>query len=258
MANGIKMTIEGRVARIVLSRPERRNAIDTAMLTAFEEVLERLGRERGVDVAVLSGKGPAFCAGTNFKDIDEQSVADTWHWQRRTGELVERWARQEATTVTAFNGPAVGSGAILGLASDLRIATAGTFISFPEVDYGIPLTWSGIPILTALLGGDRARRALLLRERIDADEMARRDLVIDVVPPGELGAATDRLVASLLETAPLARLMAKRAVAAAVAAPGFATNVYEPFLAALGIATRQTNAKSRTAARAKSRPKRES
>ena len=242
MSTGIQLTIDGRVAHIVLSKPERRNAIDTAMLEAFEDILHRLGRERGVEVAVLRGEGPSFCAGTDFKDLTGQGVADTWHWQRRTGELVERWARQEATTITAFNGPAVGSGAILGLASDLRIATADTWFSFPEVEYGIPLTWSGIPILTALLGGDRARRALLLRERIETDELLRRDLVFELVAPTELAAATDRIVEKLLATAPLARLMAKRAVAAAVATPGFATNSYEPFLAALGIAVRGAEA----------------
>jgi enoyl-CoA hydratase/carnithine racemase len=238
MTEPIQLAVDGRLARVTLSRPDSRNAFDMAMLTAFEDVLTDLGRQRGIEVAVLSGMGKAFCAGTDLKELERLTDADTLHWQRRTGELVERWTRLEATTVTAFNGPAVGSGAIVGLASDLRIAVEGTFFRFPEAAYGIPLTWSGIPILNALLGADRTRRALLLAERLETDELRRLDLIMKAVAPDELGRETDALVARLLDSPQMGRLMAKRAVAAAAAAPGFATGAFEPFLATLGVMTR--------------------
>lgn len=238
MTDPIRLTIDGKIARVTLSRPDRRNAFDTAMLAAFEDVIAKLGRTRGVEVAVLSGEGPSFCAGTDLKELASLDHEDTLHWQRRTGEVVERWTRLEATTVTAFNGPAIGSGAIVGLASDLRLAAEGTFFSFPEAGLGIPLTWSGIPILTNLLGADRTRRALLLSERIGTDDLVALDLILKAVPASTLAAETDALVAQLLEAPQIARLMAKRAVAAAVAAPGFATGGFEPFLATLGVMTR--------------------
>ncbi len=238
MTDPIQLSIDGNIARVTLSRPARRNAFDTAMLTAFEDTIATLGRTRGVEIAVLTGQGSSFCAGTDLKELEKLSDADTLHWQRRTGELVERWTRLEATTVTAFNGPAIGSGAIVGLSSDLRLAADTTFFSFPEAGFGIPLTWSGIPILNALLGADRTRRALLLRERLEATEIARLDLVLKVVRPEDLAAEVDGLVAHLLEAPQVGRLMAKRAVAAAAAAPGFSTGAFEPFLATLGVMTR--------------------
>ena len=234
----VELTIEGRVARVVLSREARRNSFDTAMLEEFEDTIVALGRARGVEIAVLTGKGPSFCAGTDLKQLEHLTADDTLHWQRRTGEMVERWTRLPLTTLTAFNGPAIGSGAVLGLASDLRIAADTTWFTLPEVAFGIPLTWSGVPVLTAMLGADRVKRALLLRERIEAKEMLSLDLVMSVVEPVELGTETERVLRLLLESPHLGRMMAKGATTAAAAVPGFSTNLYEPYLAAYGVATR--------------------
>jgi len=238
MTESIALEISGKVAHVVLSRPDRRNAFDTAMLAAFEDAITELSRQRALEVAVLRAEGPAFCSGTDLKELAQLQPADTLHWQRRTAETIERWSRLEVTTITAFNGPAIGSGAVIGLASDLRIATRETFISFPEVGFGIPLTWSGIPVLNALLGPDRTRRMLLLCEQIAADEMSKLDLVMKVVDADDIDKETEALVARVLQSPQIGRLMSKRAVAAAASAPGFITGSYEPFLAALAVIMR--------------------
>jgi enoyl-CoA hydratase/carnithine racemase len=238
MSTGIDLLFDGRVAHVVLAKPARRNAIDTAMLAQLEDVLHELGRRRDIEIAVLRAEGTVFCAGTDLKELSALGAGDTLHWQRRTGEIVERWSRLELTTVTSFNGPAIGAGAVLGLASDIRIAADTVQVSFPEVAFGIALTWSGIPLLAPLIGADRLKRALLLRETIGIEELARHGLFAAVVAAADLPATLDRTVETLLGMPRLARLMAKRATAAAVAAPGFVTNGYEPFLASLGIAAR--------------------
>ena len=222
---------------MILSRPDRRNAFDTEMLTAYEDTITELGRRRGIEAVVLRAEGTAFCAGTDTKELADFTPDDVLHWQRRTAEAVERWTRLEATTITAFNGPAIGSGAIIGLASDLRIATPEAFVAFPELRLGLPLTWGGIPVLSALLGPDRTKRMLLLGERIEAPEMLSLDLVMKVAVAEAIEAETEALVARLLESPQLARLMTKRAVAAAAAGAG--TAAYEPFLAALAVAARE-------------------
>lgn len=238
MSEGIELIVEGRVAHVVIDKPARRNALDTAMLARFETVLHELGRRRDLDVAVLRATGTAFCAGSDLKELAGLGADDTLHWQRRTGEIVERWSRLDLTTVTAFNGPAIGSGAVLGLASDIRIAADTVHFAFPEVAFGIPLTWSGFSILAPLLGADRLKRALLLGETLRLEELVRRDLFTAVVTPADLAPVLEKVVARLLAMPRLARLMTKRTAAAAIAAPGFATNGYEPFLASLGIAAR--------------------
>lgn len=232
MADSIELSVEGRVAHLVLNAPARRNAFDTRMLTAFEDAITALDRDRAVEVVVLRAEGPSFCSGTDLKELATFDADDTLHWQGRTGAAVEGWARLRAITVTAFNGPAVGSGAVIGLASDLRIAADTATLVFPEVSFGIPMTWNGIPILTALLGPDRAKRLLLLSETLAPDDLLRLDLVTEVVPRADLETATAALVEKILAAPALARQMTKRAALAAAQGAGAE---HEPFLASLAV-----------------------
>ncbi|GAA1519536.1 enoyl-CoA hydratase/isomerase family protein [Sphaerisporangium rubeum] len=232
----VTLTVENRVATVTLARPARRNSFDLDMLACFEDVLHRLGRADGVEVVLLTGEGPAFCAGTDLDELAKLDPATTLRVQHRTADLVERWHRLEQTTVTAFNGPAIGSGAVLGLASDLRIAAATTFFAFPEVSFGIPLTWSGMAILADLAGADRAKRWVMLGDRLDREELLRHDLVMSVVPADGLAGAAARLVDRLLADPPLGRAMTKRA--ARLAGPRFEAVAADPYLGALGVALR--------------------
>ncbi|MEU8802326.1 enoyl-CoA hydratase/isomerase family protein [Spirillospora sp. NPDC048819] len=233
----VTLRIEGRLATVVLNRPERRNSFDLAMLARFEDVLHRLGREPGVEVVVLTGNGAAFCAGTDLDELATLDAAVTMDVQRRTAELVERWYRLEQTTVTAFNGPAIGSGAVLGLASDLRLAATTCFFTFPEVSFGIPLTWSGMAILADLAGADRAKRWVMLGERIETGAMLHHELVMRVEPPGEpLERAAAELAGRLLADPPLGRSMAKRA--ARLAGPRFEAVAADSYMGALSVALR--------------------
>lgn len=235
-ADEILLTIEGPVARVTLNAPARRNAFDTAMLAAFEDTITALDRNRAVEVVVLRAEGPSFCGGTDLKELATLDADDTLHWQGRTGAAVDAWSRLRAVTVTAFNGPAIGSGAVIGLASDLRVAADTARLAFPEVSFGIPMTWNGIPLLTALLGPDRTKRLLLLSETLEPDDLLRLDLVSAVVPRNELEAATAALVERVLAAPVLARQMTKRAVLAAAGGPG-AGAAHEPFMASLAVQT---------------------
>lgn len=235
MANGIDLVIDGPLARLTLNRPERRNAFDLAMLAAFEDALHRIAQTRDVNVVLMTGAGSTFCAGTDLKELQDLDAAATLHWQRRTGEAVERWARLDAVTVTAFNGPAIGSGAVLGFAADLRIGADTLWFTLPEVGFGIPLTWSGVSILAPLIGADRVKRALLLAERFDAAEIGRLGLA-EIVRAGGLDARVDAVLKHLLAAPALAQRMTKRATAALN--PGFAASAWEPFNASLAIAQR--------------------
>ncbi len=179
----------GRLARVTLHRPSRRNSFDLRMLARLEDVLHELGRDRTVEVVVLTGDGTVFCAGTDLHELAGLDAETTMYVQRRTAELVERWYRLEQTTVAAFNGPAIGSGAVLGLASDLRVAADSAYFTFPEVTFGIPLTWSGMAILADLVGADLAKRWLLLGERVEPADMLALRLVTAVVDVDGLPAA---------------------------------------------------------------------
>ncbi|MDG4766057.1 enoyl-CoA hydratase/isomerase family protein [Solwaraspora sp. WMMD406] len=236
MTPSVTLHRDGRLATVTLRRPDRRNSFDLAMLARFEEVLHLLGQDTDTDVVVLTGAGSAFCAGTDLDELATLDVATTMAVQRRTADLVERWYRLEQTTVTVFNGPAIGSGAVLGLASDLRVAADSCFFSFPEVTFGIPLTWSGMAILADLVGADRAKRWLLLGERIEPARLRALELVTDVVPVDQLDAARAALSDRLLSVSPVGRSMTKRA--ARLAGPRFEAAAADSYLGALSVALR--------------------
>lgn len=232
----VRVARTGRVARVTLHRPHRRNSFDLAMLARFEDVLHELSRDEQVEVVVLTGAGTAFCAGTDLRELATLDATTTLAVQRRTAELVERWYRLEQTTVAVFNGPAIGSGAVLGLAADLRIASDTCHLAFPEVTFGIPLTWSGMAILADLVGADRAKRWLLLGERIEPADLLRLDLVTACLSAEELPAGVDRLLDRLLATSPVGRSMTKRT--ARLAGPRFDAVATDSYLAALAVALR--------------------
>jgi len=232
----VELRRDGRLAHVTLNRPGRRNSFDLAMLGDLEDILHALRRDRALEVVVLTGAGTAFCAGTDLRELAGLDAEVTMHVQRRTAELVEGWFRLDQTTLTVFNGPAIGSGAVLGLASDLRLAADTCFFQFPEVTFGIPLTWSGIAILSDLVGADRAKRWLLTGERLDATALERLHLVQSSLSGDALPAAVDALVDRLLSVPHAGRSMTKRA--ARLAGPRFESAATDSYLGALGVALR--------------------
>lgn len=176
MGDAVSTERAGDILRIALTRPDRRNAFDAAMIDELTAAFEGAGDARAV---VLSGEGPSFSAGA---DLD---------WMRagveldRDGNLAEgrRLARLfaavdgcPAPVVAAVHGHAIGGGAGLVACADIAVAAPGTAFAFSEVRIGLlPATIS--PYVLARIGETAARRYLLTAERFDAAEALRIGLV---------------------------------------------------------------------------------
>ena len=150
----------GAVARIVLDRPERLNALTLGMA----EVLPRLLREALDDpatrVLVVTGAGRAFCAGADIallRDLVERQDRDAFARLVDTAREVLRIVHgSPKPVVAAVNGPAAGGGANLALACDLRIASDGASIGQTFVRIGLHPDWGGSWLLPRLVGASRA------------------------------------------------------------------------------------------------------
>lgn len=128
----------GKVRVLTLNRPEKRNALDTALTQALLKELRTADAEDGVDAIVLTGAGPSFCAGADlseFKDLKEMSAAE----QRAelTMQLHLVFSKMTTPVVTAINGAAMGGGAGLALAGDLAVMGLHAKIGYPEAKHGI-------------------------------------------------------------------------------------------------------------------------
>lgn len=190
---------EGAIGRVWLDRPERRNALNQPILEEITDLFGRLARTFELRVVVLGGRGPSFCAGADLKDppgvakMGDPSLSLRERlWISDLGtRAIEAIERIDAITMARVHGHAIGGGALLALACDLRIAAEGTLFGIPEVGLGDVLTWKGIPRLIADVGIARARELLVVGDRIDAATAERYGLVNRVVAPEQLDRAVD-------------------------------------------------------------------
>lgn len=199
---------DGPILRVWLARPASRNALDTRTLDEIATLYASLARDFPVRVVILGGRGPSFCAGADRRDPPGRERlrgdSDASERERRwTSQIGLRACRAiedaEVPTLARIHGYAIGGGAALALACDFRIASGDAVFSIPEVDLGIPLTWGATARLVHEIGAARAREAILLCERFDAQRAATWGVVHRVVPAADLDAVVDdwaqRLVA---------------------------------------------------------------
>ncbi len=210
----VETRLENEVCILRLCRPEKLNALSTALEQALGDALDRPDVRESACV-VFTGSGRAFSAGADiseFADRDPEAIA---RYYRESGGVYERVAALQQPTISAIHGYCLGGGLELALATDLRIADETAVFGFPEVSIGI-LPSSGGTVRTArLLGPARAKQLILLGGRLDAAEALAAGLVTEVVAAdGSLARALE-LARSIAALPRLAVSVAKQAIDAA-------------------------------------------
>jgi enoyl-CoA hydratase len=236
------LVIDGAVARLTLERPEALNALNRDMATMLEHSLGRLARSKDVTVAIVSGRGRAFCAGNDIAEMPKLKPAEAKALSRRWQRIMDHFARLPQVTIAAVHGYALGGGCMLAAAQDLRIAEASARFGLPEVTLGFNPSY-GIARLLDIVGGGPARDLLLTGRHVDAAEALRMGLVTRVVPDGTLAAAADELAAGIARL-PRGGLAASKAIVADIRA-GKSGNAAQAYAAAL---RRDKGARARIAA----------
>lgn len=186
----LNVTSAGRVATVVLNRPQSRNAMSAQLMREMIQCAQRLGAKRDLDVIIVRGAGKWFSAGADLKDASRwgnQSLPlDEQRETARLGYVMARaWEEVPQITIAAIEGYCIGGGLALSAALDWRVIAEDAFVSLPEIALGIPLTWGTIPRLVNLLGPARAKRLTILCERVPARDALQMGLVDYVTPPGK-------------------------------------------------------------------------
>ncbi len=203
----------GNVLWVWLCRPEKRNALSTAVLEDLADLFTALQTDFATRAVVLAGRGPSFCAGADRgappgSEVLASASGATDRQRRWASQIGLRACRaiecSEIPTVARLQGHVVGGGVALALACDFRIAAADAMFRVPEVDLGIPLTWGATARLIQECGMARAREAILMCDRFDAATAERWGAVHRVVDETQL----DRTVEEWAE-----RLAAKPEIA---------------------------------------------
>lgn len=212
MSDVVRYGVEGRAAVITLNRPDRRNALSRELIAALGGAFTRAGDDAAVRGVVLTGGGPAFCAGMDLAELQASLSAEQgelWDDAHSLSRLYEQIYRLPKPTVAAVNGAAVAGGAGMMTVCDLAVAVPGAKFGYPEVRRGLVAAMV-LPHLLRHVGERAARHLLLTGELIDADAALRACLINAVVPAEELMPTALAWADSMAEGGPDALAETKR------------------------------------------------
>lgn len=212
----VRVEVDGHIATMTLSRPEKLNALDLDMLQALSVAADEVEHNAYVRVAVLTGEGRGFSAGGDIRAWAGMQPQDFGHaWVRHGHRIFERLATLRVPLIAALNGHALGGGLELAGVADIRIAETHIKIGLPETGLGMIPGWSGTQRLVKRFGAQVVRRMALGGEIFTADEACRFGIVDAVAPTGGSVAAAIAYADRIVQRGPAALEVAKLMIAVA-------------------------------------------
>jgi enoyl-CoA hydratase/carnithine racemase len=202
MADDVLVTSRDHICTVTLNRPQKRNALNSAMIAQLRETFERVATDRSIRVMIVRGNGSAFCAGLDLREMAAQREAG----EADLGGLEKVLEDLEACpqpTIAAVQGDAVAGGCELALHCDIRVAADTARFSMPLARIGlavpVTLTWK----LVDTIGAAKTNELLFTGEAVAAETAATLGLVNRVVPADELDSAVEALTRQIVQNAPL-------------------------------------------------------
>jgi len=214
-------SLDGKVATITLNRPERKNPLTFESYAELRDTFRELVYSETVKVVVVTGAGGNFCSGGDVHEIigplvrmqeagDMRGLLD---FTRMTGDLVKAMRACPQVIVAAVDGICAGAGAILAMASDLRLGTAQSKLAFLFVRVGLAGADMGAcNILPRIVGAGRAAELLYTGRAIDGNEAERWGFYNRLCPPERLEAEALELARALAAGPTFAHAMTKRCI----------------------------------------------
>jgi enoyl-CoA hydratase len=211
--------IDDCVATVTINRPEKLNALNTAVRQAFTATLRRLEAHPDVRAAIVTGAGDkAFVAGADIAEFEHRTAVEQLTISR-CGTVFSAAASFRKPLIAAINGYCLGGGCELALACDIRIASATARLGQPEVNLALIPGGGGTQRLARLVGVGQAFKLIYSGEIIDADEALRIGLVEEVVAPDQLMPRARQIATSIAAKSPVALQLIKEAIQASLELP---------------------------------------
>ena len=217
------------VARLTISNPGKRGALDHPILDGFTSTMPRLDAR----CVIITGEQTTFSAGYDIGDLRDEVFADeaerlVAHPFAAAIDAIEAY---RYPTVAALNGHAIGGGLELAISCDLRIAAATIALGMPPAKLGLVYSHTGIRKFIDIVGAARTRELFLVGARIDARTARSWGLVNAVAEDGRLAEEALALAVEIAGNAPLAQVGNKRVIGAVLDARGeIATDVERELL----------------------------
>ncbi len=188
-ADVLLIDTEDRVRTLTLNRPQARNALSSELRKRFFQALRDAETDDDVDVAILTGADPVFCAGLDLRELGDSS---------QLPDISPHWPPMTKPVIGAINGAAVTGGLELALYCDILIASEQARFADTHARVGLLPTWGLSVRLPQKVGVGLARRMSMTGDYLSAAEALRAGLVTEVVPHEDLLPAARRVAASIV------------------------------------------------------------
>jgi methylglutaconyl-CoA hydratase len=212
MADEILCRVENGIAVVTMNRPESANSLSISLMIGLRETLNRLETDDSTKVIILTGSGEkTFCAGIDVKEREKMTQEEVF--RSRPLHVMPLFRDIEEMTkplIAAVNGVALGGGAELALACDIRIASENASFGLIEIRWGIIPPGGSCQRLPRIVGSGKAKELIFTGRIIDAKEAERIGIYNQVVPSGKLFDTTHKLAEEINKNSLVAVRQAKR------------------------------------------------
>jgi enoyl-CoA hydratase len=216
-AGRILYTAAEGIARLVIDRPEKHNAITPQMTHELRDACAQVDADQSVRVAIIIGGGErSFCAGSDMNALAD--LSDPWAFRNRV-EYAALVREIRKPVIAALRGWVLGGGMEIALAADIRIAARSARIGGPEVTRGWVGGGGASQMLPRLVGYGQTMRLLLTGDPIDAETALRIGLIEEMVEDAELVRCATEMAAKIASFSPIATQSVKAATRAALSMP---------------------------------------
>ncbi len=202
MPDEVLSTVADGIATLTLNRPDKRNAMNMALLAALREGFDELDRRQDVRVVILRGAGPAFCAGMDLREMDARGGAPV-DGDSAVIPVLQRVERSRHPTIAMVQGDALAGGLELALHCDLRVAADVARFGMPLARIGLVVPFTLGQKIVEIVGPAHARQILFTGRPIGARRAWEIGMIHEVVPAADLERVTDDLARAIADNAPL-------------------------------------------------------
>src|SRR5262245_55865500 len=215
MADELLCAIDGGVATVTLNRPEKRNALNAAVLEGLRTTFDRLEDDRSVRVVVVRGAGTAFCSGMDLNEMRERQ-AQSADPESGVIEVLRLIERSRHATIAMVQGDAYAGGCELALHCDLRLVADHARFAMPLARIGLSVRFVLGPRLVECVGPASTRQIRLTGQPAEARRAHEMGMVHEVLPAAELETRTYALARAMAGNAPLSLAGMKATIQRAV------------------------------------------
>lgn len=212
-ADHLEVDLEANgLAIVTLSNPEMRNAMSPKMTHAWARLMTALREDHRIRAVVVVGAGKAFCSGGDTSWIGSEPDASVDQLRTRMTPFYRTWLGLRdvpVPVVVGLNGPAIGAGACLALAGDVRVAAESAKFAVPFLKLGMHPGMATTYLLPEIAGIAVARDLLFTGRVIDSSEMLRTNIATQVLPDEGFVEALKEIGRGIAQTAPIATKLAK-------------------------------------------------